>query len=77
MGRLVKTVASDDRRFLDAANQFGYLIKQTKDERTIPLRERFIRFNAGDWLVFKQEPEYPRYMGRFDNLMSAVFCALK
>ena len=77
MTRAVKTVASDDRRFIDAANQFGYLINQTKDERTIPMRERFIRFNEGVWVVFKQEPEYPRYIGRFDNLMSAVFCALK
>ena len=77
MSRKVKVVACNDDLFKQSAIKYNYLIDEIKTVNTIPMRERFIRFNAGDWIVFKQEPEYPRYMGRFDNLMSAVFCALK
>ena len=77
MTRKVKVVACNDDLFKHALIEYGHLIVPTKTVTSIPLRERFIRFDSGNWVVFKQEPEYPRYMGRFGNLMSAVFCALK
>ena len=77
MTKAIKAVASDDRRFADAAVKYKHLINPTKDERTIAMKEKFLRFDAGHWILFKQEQSCPRYLGRFDNVMSAVFCALK
>ena len=77
MTRKVKVIACNDDLFKQAAIKYDHLVVPVKTETTIPLRERFIRYSDGNWIVFKQQPEYPRYMGRFGNLMSAVFCALK
>ena len=77
MTRKVKIIACNDDLFKQAAIKYDHLVVSTKTESSIPVRERFIRYNDRIWVVFKQEPECPRYMGRFDNLMSAVFCALK
>jgi hypothetical protein len=77
MTRKVKIIACNDDLFKQSAIKYDHLIVSTKTVTDIQLRERFITYENRRWLVFKQEPECPRYMGRFDNLMSAVFCALK
>lgn len=77
MNTKVKVIACNDDLFKHALIKYDHLIVSTKTVTTIPMRERFIRYSEGDWIVFKQEPECPRYMGRFNNVMSAVFCAVK
>jgi hypothetical protein len=73
----IKVVACNDAAFKQALIKYDHLIAPIKTVTAIQLRERFITYEKGAWLVFKQEPEYPRYMGRFNNLMSAVFHAAK
>lgn len=77
MSRKVKVIACTDDLFKQAAIKYGHLIVPIKTVSGVPMRERFITYESGLWFVFKREPECPRYMGRFDNVMSAVFCALK
>jgi hypothetical protein len=73
----IKAIACKDVAFKQALIKYNHLIVATKTVTAVQLRERFITYENGLWLVFKQEPEYPRYMGRFNNLMSAVFHAAK
>ena len=77
MTRKVKIIACHDDLFKQALMKYDHLIVPVKTVSSVPIRERYIQYDAGIWVVFKREPECPRYAGRFDNLMSAVFCALK
>jgi hypothetical protein len=73
----IKVIACNDWAFKHALIKYDHLIVPVKTLTAVQRRERFITYEKGDWLVFKQEPEYPRYLGRFNNLMSAVFHAAK
>ena len=79
--RKVKTITQRNPIFLKTAYKYDHLIDLQNDDRFIEAGERFITYDAERkvWRVYKmpKDRDKPRRLsGAFDNVISAVFCAL-
>ena len=80
--RKVKTITQRNPIFLQTAYKYDHLIDLQNDDRFIESGERFITYNAERkiWSVYRmpKDREKPRRLsGKYDNLISAVYCALQ
>ena len=80
--RKVKTLTKRNPIFLQTAYKYDHLIDLQNDDRFIKSGERFITYNAERkiWSVYRmpKDREKPRRLsGNYDNLISAVYCALQ
>jgi hypothetical protein len=80
--RKVKTITQRNPIFLQTAYKYDHLIDLQNDDRFIKSGERFITYNADRkiWSVYRmpKDREKPRRLsGNYDNIISAVYCALQ
>jgi hypothetical protein len=53
-------------------------VEVVKDPSVIPKGEKYIHFKDGAWVVYRKSKVHlatPRYIGRYDNVLSAVHSA--
>jgi hypothetical protein len=74
MFKRIKTITDRHPRFLKEVYKHNTLIDLHNDERFIKKHEPFIRWDGGAWDLYRMG-DPPRMMGRYENLMRAVFYA--
>ncbi len=74
----VKTLINPCPHFARQALKYSHLLEITHDTTNVKRNERFIRYNPTRqmWCVYTQSTT-PQIYGRYNNVMSAVFHALK
>ena len=72
----IKTITDRDPIFLKTAYKHDNLIDLQNDERFIKTNEKFIRYSAGVWELYRMgKDRQRRIVGRYDKLTRAVFHA--
>jgi hypothetical protein len=76
--RKVKTLIDRCPHFTRQALKYAHLLEITRDTTNVKRNERFIRYSPTrqTWCVYTQSND-PQIYGRYNNVMSAVFHALK
>lgn len=75
MFKQVKCITNRNPTFLKEAYKYSNLVDLQNDERFIEPNEKFIQYD-GVWQVWRMpKDKRPKLVGRFDNLMSAVYRA--
>lgn len=74
MFKRIKTISDRHSHFLKSAYKHASLIDLQNDERFIKKNEPFIRWDGGAWDLYRMDNP-PRMMGRYENLMRAVYYA--
>jgi hypothetical protein len=76
--RKVKTLIDRCPHFNRQALKYAHLLEVTSDTASVKRNERFIRYNPTrqTWCVYTHS-KTPQIYGRYTNVMSAVFHALK
>ena len=72
MFKRIKCITNRHPRFLKEAYQHDNLIDLQNDDRFIRRNEAFIVWDDGAWDLYRMA-DPPRMMGRYENLMRAVF----
>jgi len=75
--RVVKALSSPSPTFHDAVAPWQ-CVEVVKDPNVIPKGEKYIHFKDGAWVVYRKSRVHlatPRYIGRYDNVLSAVHSA--
>lgn len=72
--RVVKVLSDPSPTFESAIAPWDCLeVVRTAD--AVPKGEKFIKYRDGDWFVYRKSKVHlaiPRYVGRYDNVLSAV-----
>ena len=75
--RVVKVLSDASPTFLDEVSQWQCLeVIRTAD--AVPKGEKYIKHKDGAWVVYRKSRVHlatPRYIGRYDNVLSAVHSA--
>jgi len=72
----IKTITDHDPTFLKTAYKHDNLVDLKNDERFIKTNEKFIRYAAGVWELYRMDKDRQRrIVGRYDKLTRAVFHA--
>ena len=76
--RKITTLFDQCPHFARQVLKYAHLLEITNDTTNIRRNERFIRYNPARqvWCVYTQSTT-PQIYGRYTNVMSAVFHALK
>ena len=76
--RKITTLFDQCPHFARQVLKYAHLLEITNDTTNIRRNERFIRYNSARqvWCVYTQSTT-PQIYGRYTNVMSAVFHALK
>ena len=75
--RVVKALSNPSQTFRDNVAPWE-CVEVVQDPNVIPKGEKYIHFKDGAWLVYRKPRVHlatPRYIGRFDNVLSAVHAA--
>ncbi len=76
--RKVKTLINPCPHFARQALKYAHLLEITHDTTNVKRNERFIKYSPARqvWCVYTHN-DTPQIYGRYTNVMSAVFHALK
>ena len=76
--RKVKTLIDRCPHFARQVLKYSHLLEITRDTTNVKRNERFIKYNSVRqmWCVYTHS-DNPQIYGRYNNVMSAVFHALK
>lgn len=75
--RVVKALSNPSPTFQIAVAPWQ-CVEVVQDPNAIPKGEKYIHFKDGAWVVYRKPRVHlatPRYIGRFDNVLSAVHAA--
>lgn len=72
MFKPIKCITNRHPKFLKEAYKYANLIELHNDERFIQRNDPFIVWDDGAWDLYRMA-DPPRMMGRYENLMKAVF----
>ena len=75
--RVVKALSNPSHTFHNAVAPWQ-CIEVVQDPNAIPKGEKYIHFKEGVWMVYRKPRVHlatPRYIGRYDNVLSAVHAA--
>lgn len=75
--RVVKVLFYPSENFREAVKPWT-CVEVVNSMDAIPKYERFIKYKDGAWFVYKKPSVHlatPRYINRFDNILSAVHSA--
>jgi hypothetical protein len=75
--RVVKVLSCPSDTFREAVKPWS-CVEVVSSMDAIPKYERFIKYKDGAWVVYKKSSVHlatPRYINRFDNILSAVHSA--
>lgn len=75
--RVVKALSNPSHTFHNEVAQWQ-CIEVVQDPNLIPKGEKYIHFKEGVWVVYRKPRVHlatPRYIGRYDNVLSAVHAA--
>jgi hypothetical protein len=74
--RKIKTLIDSCPHFARQAKAYDHLIELHTSSSRFKRGEKFIKYKQMRWYVYTQE-ESPHFYGSYDNVMRAVFYALK
>jgi len=75
--RVVKALADASPTFQNAVAPWS-CVEVVRTADAVPKGERYIKYKDGAWVVYVKPRVHlatPRYVGRFDNVLSAVHSA--
>ena len=75
--RVVKVLADPSPTFESAVAPWA-CVEVVRTADAVPKGERYIKYKDGTWVVYKKPSVHlatPRYINRFDNILSAVHSA--
>jgi hypothetical protein len=75
--RVVKVIDDHCAKFYAEVSKWGCLAV-VPDPSYVPKGEAYVKHDKGAWLVYVKSKVHlatPRYWGRYDNILSAVFKA--
>ena len=75
--RVVKALADESPTFQNAVAPWS-CVEVVRTADAVPKGERYIKYKDGAWLVYAKSRVHlskPRYCGRHDNILSAVYQA--
>jgi hypothetical protein len=74
--RKIKTLTDPCPHFARQAAKYDHLVELQSNTQRLKRGERYIKYSRTFWCVYTHSDK-PQICGRYNNVMSAVFYALK